>query len=161
KRRLFIVVTAIVCVALAFALTGCSESEDSYMDEADMTVGYLTTDYADQLMADGANTILGSVSIDETDGVYTVTVTEKEVVHSSDYADGYYIAETNVVEQYGLGGYAKIIYADENGEDIIGNADGFIKNHNEDTEQLYTVYYMNDTVELIVPVAPEDVEVTY
>ena len=161
KSKLFVVVAAIVCVAMAIAITGCSENEDEFVDEADMTVEYLTTEYADQLMADDANTILGSVSVSEADDIYTVTVTEKEVVHNSDYDEGYYIAETNVVDQYGLGVYAKIVCPDENGELIVCNSEEFMKSHNDDTEQLYTVYYINDTVELMVAVDPKDVEVSY
>ena len=102
----------------------------------------------------------GDTLFTEEDGKYTVTVTEKEVVRNSDYKEGYYIAETNVVEDFGLGGYAKLVYADENGENIIGDADGYIADHNGEPDNLYTVYQMNGTVELMLPVDPADVEVT-
>ena len=160
-KKLFIA-AVVVCVAMAFvAFTGCSDSEDEYIDESEFTVDYLYGEYSDQLMRDGADTILGSVEITGEEGNYKVTVTEKEVVMSEDYDEGYYVAETNAVEEYGLGGYAQIVYADKNGEAVIGDARGYIDSHNGEPDNLYTVYHMNGNVELMLPVDPKDVEVQY
>lgn len=158
KKKAFILAAVLVCVTLAITMVGCSEDEDMHIDDADITVEYLTDEYANQLLEDGADTLLGTVAIDETDGEYTVTVTEKEVVHNSDYKEGYYIAETNAVYDYGVGGYAKIVYEDQNGETVFSNIDAFDELHDDDSEQLFTVYVMNDNVELMLLVDPEDVE---
>lgn len=162
KDKKMLIAAVVVCVAMAFvAFTGCTNDEDQYVDDSDITLDYLYGDFTEQLMRDGAETILGSVDISNEDGSYKVTVTEKEVVKNDDYDEGYYVAETNVVKDFGLGGYAKLVYTDENGEDMIGNADEYIETHNGEPDNLYTVYYMNGNVELMLPVDPEEVEVQY
>ena len=162
KDKKILIAAVVVCVAMAFvAFTGCTNDEDQYVDDADITLDYLCDEYTEQLMRDGADTMLGSVDISNEGGSYKVTVTEKEVVKNDDYDEGYYVAETNVVKDFGLGGYAKLVYTDENDEDIIGNADEYIKKHNGEPDNLYTVYYMNGNVELMLPVNPEEVEVQY
>ena len=160
KKKVCIIAAVLVCVALAFAMTGCSNDEDMYVDEADITVDYLCGDYADQLMADGADTTLGTVAVSEEDGDNVITVTEKEVVHNSDYENGYYIAETNAVYTFGVGGFAKFVYTDKSGELVFGNIEAFKKHNSKNADQLYTVYYMNDTVELMLPVDPAAVDAT-
>lgn len=162
KDKKMLIAAVVVCVAMAFvAFTGCADENDQYYEDSEFTVDYLHGEYTEQLMRDGADTMLGSVDISGENGNYKVTVTEKEVVQNDDYDEGYYVAETNVVAEFGLGGYAKLVYTDENGEEIIGDADGYMKNHNGQPDNLYTVYYMNGNVELMLPVDPETVEVQY
>ena len=144
RRQLFVTVSVLVCVALAFVFTGCEESDSTLIDDADLTVEYLTGEYADQLTADGAETILGTITLDNVDGVYTLNVVEKEVVPSDEYDEGYYIAETNVVKQLGVGGYAKFVYANGEQDDAIGNVEDFDNQGTDDPDALYTIYYMND-----------------
>ena len=158
KKKVNIIAAVLVCVALAFAMTGCSGDEDMYVDDADITLDYLYGEYADQLMADGASTTLGTVAVSETDDSYTVSVVEKEVVHNSDYENGYYIAETNAVYELGVGGYAKFVYTDKTGEEVFGDVAEFAKYSAKNPDQLFTVYYMNDQVELMLPVDPADVD---
>lgn len=162
KKKLLIMAAVLVCVAMVFAFTGCG-SEDEYTDDADFTVDYLNDEYPEQLMADGAETTLGSVSIkkEETDNGanYILTIVGKEIVLNPDYEEGYYIAETNVVKDCGVGGYAKFVYYDENGEEVVGDAESFMLTHPNDPDLLYTVYCINDNAELLLPVDPAEIKV--
>ena len=160
-RHLLITVSVLVCVALAFVFTGCEESDSTVVEDADLTVEYLSGEYADQLTVDGAKTILGTISVDNTDGVYSLNVVGKEVVPSDEYDEGYYIAETNVVKQLGVGGYAKFVYSDGERDDAIGNVEDFEKLGTGDPDALYTIYYMNDKAELVLQVKPEDAAQAY
>lgn len=163
KKKMLLWTVVFVCMAFAFVLSGCSDSEDEYTDDSEFTLEYVEGDYAEQLMADGAKTTLGSVKIsqEETDqGIqYHLNIVGKEIVLNSDYEDGYYIAETNAIEECGVGGFAKFVYLDKNGEKIVGDAAGFMENHADEPDQLYTVYCINGNAELLLPVDPAEVKV--
>ena len=164
KKKLLVIAAVLVCVALTFAITGCSEDEDSYTDESDVTVEYLTDEYSKQLIADGAEVILASVTITQkkpdNDTVYTVHVTGKEIVVNPNYEDGYYIAETNVVEEHNVGGFAKFVYKDGD-EKVFGDIAAFADVCADSPDQLYNVYILNDNVELMLLVEPEDAKVKH
>ncbi len=145
-----------VCMGCALVLASCNSNQSgNTIDEPEITPEYLTEDYAQQLMTDGAETITGDVSIEKTDDSYMVHIIEKEVVPSSSYDEGYYIADTNINKDVAFGDEARIVCAHEN-ERIVSSADDFIENHPDGSEDLYTVYLMGDSAELILLVDPED-----
>lgn len=152
-----------VLILLAFilsvsALTGCGEDKSgSTIDEPEITTDYLSDEYADQLKTDGAETILGFVVLEKNDdSSYTAHISEQEIVVNSSYDEGYYIADTNVTVDAGLGMDARMTCIID-GEAQVVTADEFIKYNGEDSLQLYSVYMMGDSAELILAVDPESV----
>lgn len=153
KMRFLAVLFCMVCV---FILAGCNSNQSgNTIDEPEITAEYLTDEYSQQLMTDGAETISGAVSMENSDGSYIVHIIEKEVVPSSSYKEGYYIADTNVTKDVSFGDEARIVCAHD-GERIVSSADDFIENHPDASDNLYTVYLMGDSAELILLVEPED-----
>lgn len=152
----------VVCLFVLMASVGCGQKKvGNTIPEPEITTDYLASEYSQQLITDGAETIQGNVTIEKSDDSYTVHITEKEVVPNDTSDDGYYIADTNVTKDVSLGFDARIVVEDE-GEFALSNADGFIDHYEGDTEgekemddELYTVYLMGESAELIIPVEPE------
>lgn len=149
-----VLLLSLLCMGLVF--TGCSteDSNENYGEAYD--VDYMTTDYVDQLIRDGAETVVGSVEITGSEDDYTVNVTEKKVVPNENYEDGYYVADKNMTSTYPLGSDMGILAMDGN-EVTACTAEEFIKDHSGDAESLYTVYLIGDVVELIQPLDPKTV----
>jgi len=146
----------IICAISMLMVAGCGESKSgNTIDEPDITVEYLTDEYSQQLITDGAGTMLGFVSLEKSGDSYTAHITEKEVVASSAYSDGYYIADTNVSLDATLGSDARLTFMDDDAEVIT--ADEFIERQDDDSEQLYMVYLMGDSAELVLAVDPSSV----
>lgn len=144
-------------------LCGCSEDKSGgTISEPEITGDYLSGEYAEQLITDGADTVLGYVTMTKNDdSLYSVEVIEKEIVPNTNYDEGYYIADTNRVVDATFGSSARIACLD-NGKLVVKTADEFIeaqKNASSDEMHIYTVYMMGDSVELIVENVPEDVVV--
>ncbi len=138
-------------------LTGCGEDKSgNTIDEPEITVDYLTGEYANQLTTDGAEIITGFVTIEKTEDSYIAHIREQEVVPNSNYDDGYYIADTNLTKDAALGSDARMT-CDIDGKASVVTADEFIDNNDDDSEQLYNVYLMGDSAELILEVEPETV----
>lgn len=148
---LFLVISA-ACVVLTLA--GCSQkdSDTDYGEAYD--VDYMVNEYVDQLLRDGAETVVGNVEITGSEDDYTVTVAEKKVVANENYKNGYYVADKNISSSYTLGSDLGILTREGN-EIRACSAEEFIQNHSGDTETLYTVYLIGDVVELIQPLDPE------
>lgn len=139
------------------ALTGCGEEKSgNTIDEPEITADYLKTEYAQQLTTDGAEIMLGTVELSKNGEFYDVTITEKEVVPSSEYDEGYYIADTNVIKEVTLGSDARITCLID-GEEQVVKARNFINSTDTDADQLYNVYLMGDSAELIMATDPKDV----
>ena len=155
KRCAILVLTALMLLLLLLA--GCgSEKSGNTISEPEITADYLDGEYADQLINDGAGTMLGTVSVEQSGDSYIAHVTEKEVVPSSDTDDGYYIADTNVSKDITLGQSARMTCM-VNGEQKVVTIDEFIKQSSEDPDQIYTIYMMGDSVELMLATDPADV----
>ena len=149
-KLLFII--SVFCIILTLA--GCSTKDSDRDFGGDYDVDSLQTDYADQLVRDGAETVIGTVEIAGSENDYTVTVDEKKIVSNENYEDGFYIADRNITNDYPLGSDLGIV-ALQDGAPIVCTADEFMKNHSGDTESLYTVYLIGDVVELILPLDPK------
>lgn len=156
KNCIRLILSGVLCLSLAAALAGCSgspEDSDVNYDGAEMDVEFLTGEYADQLINDGADTVTGSVSLISEGDSYKVVVEQKQVVVNENYEDGYYIADRNMTSEYEFGADMGIVVM-ENGEPAVSDAETFQKKYSDDPDALYTVYLMGDTVELILPLDP-------
>jgi len=150
KRSCLIVPMMLLCVFSLFVMTGCGEEKSgNTISEPELTVEYLSEDYAQQLINDGAEVTVGYVTITDDGGSYSVNITEKEVVANEDYDEGYYIADTNVTKVGSLGLDARIICHHDDGHEIVTAGD-YIATHSESPEHLYKVYMLGSSVELIV-----------
>lgn len=151
---ILILITLILSVSL---LTGCVEEKSgSTISEPKITADYLTDEYADQLLTDGAQTMTGFITLEEKNGSYIVHITEKEVVPNSNYEEGYYLADTNVTSEAYLGFDARMTYMNDGKIEVI-KAKDFAQNKDIDPNQLYTIYIMVDSAELILAVDPESI----
>lgn len=151
----------LTCMLVLLALAGCGQKKSgNTIPEPEITTDYLTEEYSQQLMTDGAETMLGTVEVEkseESEGTYIVHITEKEVVPSENYDEGYYIADTNVTKDVSLGFDARLM-VENNGELELSDADSFIDQYPEGSEeQLFTVYLMSDSAELLMPAEPESI----
>ena len=148
----------LLCTAMAVMLTGCGgDKSGGTIDEPEITGEYLAGEYAQQLTTDGAEIVLGSVDMEKTEDGYSVSVAEKEVVVNDSYEKGYYIADRNLNRDVQLGPEARI--ACDEGETLgVVSPDEFIEQYSGDDEQLYQVYLMGESAELLLAVDPEDVQ---
>lgn len=137
-------------------LSGCGDKTGNTIDEPKITSNYLEDEYAQQLVTDGAETILGHLAIVKGDDSYSAHISEREIVPNSDYDDGYYIADTNLTKDAVLSSNVRIVCF-ENNEPVIVTADEFIEKLSDDSNSLYTVYLMGNTVELILATDPYEV----
>ena len=146
-----------LCIISVFIFAGCGEEKSgNTISEPEITGKYLKEEYSQQLLTAGAETMRGTVDIETKDDNYKVTVTEKEVVPNSSYNEGYYIADTNLVTDLTLGLDARIASL-EDGKLVVESADEFIKSKAEHKDQLFTVYMMGTSAELIIGTDPADV----
>lgn len=160
RVKLNCVAVCLVLCLLTFLMAGCGEKKSgSTIAEPEITGQYLQEEYSQQLLTDGAETVLGYITVDKLgEGDYSVHIAERQVVASPEYKDGYYIADNNVAKDVTLGAEGRI--ACQDGKDLkVVTADEFIENYNDGQKQLYTVYLMGDSAELILATDPADVEV--
>ena len=148
----------LICIFSMLIFAGCTNKSGSTIDEPEITPDYLINDYSQQLITDGGESMLGHVTMEKTDGIYAVHFAEKDVVPSSEYEDGYYIADTNVSMEATLGSDARFVCIHD-GKEVVSNPKEFIKHQNEDEERLYYVYFLGTSAELIIEVEPENVVV--
>ena len=149
-------VTCTIIGASAF-MAGCT-GEESTIEEPELTEGYLSGDYAAQLIRDGAETAFGTISltVDE-DGTVWVDVSEKEYVEDAGQPAGYYIADKNLESRYQLSSEARATYL-AGGSSIVQvmDADEFadavlsLEEEAIDKESLYYIYAMGDQVQLLI-----------
>ena len=147
-----LLIISVFCIILTLA--GCSTKDSDQDFDGTYDIEALQTDYVDQLLRDGATTVIGNVDISGTENDYTVTVHEKKIVANENYEDGYYIADRNMDSTYPLGSDQGIVVT-ENGTPTLCSTEDFIKNYSGDSESLYTVYLIGDVVELILPLDPK------
>lgn len=147
----------LVCTFCFLVLTGCGEKKSgSTISEPKITGEYLSEEYSKQLITDGAETMTGFVEVSESEGSYKITLTEKEVVPNSSYEDGYYIADTNLTKDLTFGMDPRIACIDD-GKLQVETPDEFMEYTKQNPEQLYKVYVMGSSAELILETSPEEV----
>jgi len=98
KTKTTLIITIILSLML---MSGCVENNIQGIQnsielewEHELTVEYLTGEYAEQLLQDGATVMLGSIDIIEHEnGTIVVDITEKEYVENIDEEEGFYISD--------------------------------------------------------------------
>ncbi|MFR6258354.1 MAG: hypothetical protein ACLULK_06210, partial [Anaerovoracaceae bacterium] len=98
KNIKLIILSLLLCVFSFAMLSGCGEDKSgSTINEPEITGEYLAEEYSQQLLNDGAETVLGLVTIEKQgEDSYKVNIAEREVVPSSKYDEGYYLADNNI-----------------------------------------------------------------
>lgn len=152
---------AFIGVFLMSALSGCGEDKTGQtINEPEITGEYLAGEYSQQLLTDGAETVIGSVTMEKQgEDAYTVHISEREVIVNSNYKEGYYIADNNITHDVSFGFDARIACF-ENGKLEVKTPEEFIKTQDKNVkeEKIYTVYLIGGSAELILETKPEDVE---
>lgn len=126
KRKRFIRVSVLsMTLILALLLLGCSEenSNNDIMEEPEITVEYLSTEYAEQILRDGGEEILGTVELAEkSGGNYELTINSMVIVESSITEEGYYVADKNMSSSVTLDPDVRLTYikSKKKGPEIIG-----------------------------------------
>ena len=161
----FTFISALVLL-MVFTATGCNDPNKSgnTFKEPEITVEYLSTGYAEQLMRDGATYIFGTIEVvpDENGNPFLV-IAEKEYVKDQNHPKGYYIADKNMSHTYPLSFEARSTHL--SGDTSIPNimtSENFVKavasdlklygesNPELSTERLYDIYVIGDQVEMIL-----------
>lgn len=159
KNHLTRILTLFFIFVLLITVTACEDQHD-IIDEPDITVEYLSGDYADQLLRDGGNCTLGTISITgSANSGYELTVNSMLIVESEDSEDGYYIADKNMTSNFHLDSEARVTYIQDpsTGPEIIELSE-FIEYIQEDAsassedenENLYNVYTIGDNALMIL-----------
>lgn len=154
-----------IILVLAALLPGCGQKTDDYdimeeMEEPELTVEYLSGEYAQQLLRDGGEERLGTISIDQDEnGKYSLTVNSMVIVESSITDEGYYIADKNISETFPLDQEARVTYIKKKSEGPqVTELDEFISLVQEDAqaasgseeEKLYDVYIIGGSALMLL-----------
>lgn len=157
-----------VVFALCLFLTGCGDQDTGdhdILEEPEITVEYLSGEYAQQLIRDGGESTLGTIEIeDKGDGAYSLTVHSMVVVESSISDDGYYIADKNLSNTVPLSSEAQATYIKSPGSaPKVVDLEKFIslvqedaekaasaQKDSEQTEKLYDVYIIGGSALLLL-----------
>ena len=146
------------CFALGFCLfafAGCGNQNEDITEEPELDADYLMGDYTQQLITDGAEQYLGSVSIEKHGDSYKATVAEKEVVASDRYDEGYYIADRNLEHKFTFDDGSRIVRTSKRGDLEYVDSETFLT-EGQDANALYNVYVIGDSIELMVYVEPTE-----
>ena len=124
KGKILIIILLLIFIVLVSAIiflasTGFFDRDEisgSTLIEPELTVEYLTTDYANFLLENGATvtvTNIGEITPTDQAGYYETVIHGKEVVVSEEEASGYYLADTNTALPIIIDPLTRIVYADE------------------------------------------------
>jgi len=161
-KLLKLVLIILIISGLVFT-AGC-RGEQSTLDEPEITAGYLSGEYAVQLVRDGAKSCFGSISIyEDEEGVIWVDVVEKEFVEDSKQPNGFYIAYKNLESTYQLSPEARATFIPGGKSaalamgayEFVGAVLSDIAeygNGNPEYEEnkLYEIYVIGEQIELLV-----------
>ena len=154
-----------VLVFAAAFVYGCTGDQSTIDEPEDISVEYLSEDYAEQLVRDGATVIFGVIDIREAeDGTLLVVVGEREFVRDENQLGGFYIADTNLESVYPLSpdtratflpGGSSVAEAIESADEF---ADAvwvdFYEYGNGSAEyqekKLYDIYVIGEQIELLI-----------
>lgn len=163
KQKKFAWVLVMVLVLSVSLLAGCGQEEHGdILEEPEITVDYLSGEYADQLLRDGGEKQLAAIRInEERDGRYSLTMESMVIVESSYAEDGYYVADKNLSSTVSLDSEARVTYISKkkSGPKVIALED-FIKKaikdapsekfSDPDKEKLYDVYTIDGTALMLL-----------
>ena len=155
KTRALILIACLTMGLCLFALCGCGDENSDITDEPDLDADYLMGEYTDQLITDGAEQVLGSVVVIESDGTYEAVLEEKKVVASDRYDNGYYIADRNLQHKYSFDADSRVVLK-KHGDMVYVDAMSYAAQQ-ADEDTLFNVYVIGDSVELMVAVDPSEV----
>ncbi len=166
KKRFAQVLVLLLAFLLTVFLPGCGQDAGDYdvMEEPEITVEYLSGEYADQILRDGGEQVLGTIEIQkESEDEYALTVHSMVIVESSITGDGYYIADKNLSNTVPLDSEARVTYikSKKKGPQVMDLAE-FIKLVQQDAaagngdasdsgnEKLYDVYIIGGNALMIL-----------
>lgn len=166
KRIVTFIIFMGVSLGLVFFMIACTDENitGSTINEPEITVEYLSSDYAQQLIRDGAIYVIGTIEIivDENGNPFII-VAEKEIVEDPSFSKGYYIADKNLTHRYPLSFEARTTHL--SGSTSIANvmdSESFVKAVESDImlygqsnpeyarERLYDIFIIGDQIELIL-----------
>ena len=165
RRGMFFLLIALTVLCF----WGCKDSGlvgNTYI-EPEITVEYLTSEFSEQLVRDGAGKQFGQIKniVDNGNGSYMITIDEKQFVSDAGQPNGFYIADRNLTEDLYLGENARVVFfpgGDSSKAMCFENAKGFIDALMEDRSvyspnnaeyedyQLFYFYIMHNEVVLII-----------
>ncbi len=146
------------CFALGFCLfafAGCGNQNEDITEEPELDADYLMGEYTQQLITDGAEQYLGSVSIEKHGDSYIARVAEKEVVASDRYDEGYYIADRNLEHKFTFDDGSRVVRKNKSGDMEYVDSKTFLTEGHADNS-LFNVYVIGDSIELMVYVEPTE-----
>ena len=163
KPKLIFVIMCVVIATLVF-MTGCTDEYIATLDEPEITVEYLTGEYARQLIRDGAKVLLGTIDLRKvSEDEIIVIIREKDIVSDPDFIHAFYIADRNLESEYMLsqGVRATFHMRDENivvpmERDEFKDAvwidffEAMIADPNGQDYRLYDIYIIGYYVELLI-----------
>lgn len=167
KSRRLLCLLLIGLSVLYFA--GCKGSGivGSTYVEPELTVEYLTSDFSDQLIRDGAEKKFGTIAniIDNGNGSYMLSIDEKQFVSDDGQPNGFYIADRNLNYDLYLASNARSVFfpgGDSTKAVFFESSNAFIDSLKEDISvfsptnseytdyQLFYFYVIHNEVVLIV-----------
>lgn len=174
KRKRFVKVSVLsMALILTLLFYGCDQqsSDSDIMEEPEITLEYLSGEFAEQILRDGGEDTLGTIEvIDKTedgsagsDDTLSLTIHSMVIVESSITDEGYYVADKNLSSTVPLSpdAYVTYIKSKEKGPEIVSFKD-FIRLVQKDAknqkqnglepgnEKLYQVYIIGDTAVMIL-----------
>ena len=153
------VLILLLAASLILALASCGAKPEGgdILDEPEITVKYLSGEYAQQLLRDGGEEVLGTIKIrDGKNGKYGLEVARMAIIENASNG-GYYIADKNLSLTVPLDSEARVTYIKDakNGPQIM-ELDKFIKGVQKDEksnshqEKLYKVYIIGGNALMIL-----------
>lgn len=174
KRKRFIRVSVLSMTLLMTVLfSGCGQqiNDNDIMEEPEITLEYLSGEYAEQILRDGGEDTLGTIEItnegkdgsDGSEGTLSLTIHDMVIVESSITDEGYYVADKNLSSTVPLSpdAYVTYIKSREKGPEVMPLKE-FLRLVQKDAEKqksnglepgnekLYQVYIIGDTAVMIL-----------
>lgn len=166
KKIFLVFCVCTLSLSILLFMTGCDDPNKtgSTVDEPEITVEYLSTEYADQLIRDGAVHIFGSIEIitDENGNPFLI-IAEKEFVNDQSKPNGFYIADKNLSHTYPLSFEARTTHLAGGtsipnimtSENFVEAIESDIKLYGESnpefsTGRLFDIYVIGEQVEMIL-----------
>lgn len=173
QKRFIKVVILFMVLILTILFYGCGQrsSDNDIIEEPEITLEYLSGEYAEQILRDGGEDTLGTIEItakgnDNSAGsadTLSLTIHNMVIVESSITDEGYYVADKNLSSTVPLSSDAYVTYikSRKKGPEVVALKD-FLRLVQKDAEKqkdhglepgnekLYQVYIIGDTAVMIL-----------